>query len=86
MGLNLSDYILHILTKEMSGQHGDVDRIAELKSENEGLKMEVQQYEVLAEPFKDAIGNTMEVNGQSHYIEEPYDVLWAMAQSFKIKE
>ena len=89
MGLNLSDYIMHVLTKSMSGQDKKLDEaksgIKQLEKENHALQKELAKYEVLVKPFEKLLGQTIDMNGQPVLIENAFDILKLMSQTFKIK-
>ena len=89
MGLNLSDYIMHVLTKSMSGQDKELvetkSGLKRLEKENNALQKELTKYEALANPFEKLLGQTIEMNGQPMLIENAFDILKLMSQTFKIK-
>lgn len=88
IGLNLSDYIMHVLTKSMSGQDNDVEgfksKSNQLEKENQALKKEIAKYQALSKPFESMIGECFEINGQPMPIENAFDILKLMSQTFKI--
>ena len=89
MGLNLSDYIMHVLTRDMSGQNKELEEAKsafnKLEIENKSMKLELAKFEALAEPFIELIGQTVDLEeGQSIEIEKPFDALRLMSLTFKI--
>ncbi len=89
MGLNLSDFIMHVLTKSMSGQDKEKEEnktgLKLLEKENSTLQKELNQYKALAKPFEKLLGQAIELNGQAVQIETAFDVLKLMSQTFKLK-
>ncbi len=89
MGLNLSDYIMHVLTKDISGQDKEMNEaksgMKQLEKENNTLQKKLTKYEDLAKPFEKLLGQTIEINGQPMLIESAFDILKLMSQTFKIK-
>lgn len=89
MGLNLSDYIMHVLTKDMSGQNKELEEVKsgfnKLEKENKSVTLELAKFEALAEPFSGLIGQTVDLQGKSTQIQNAFDVLQLMSQTFKIK-
>lgn len=89
MGINLSDYISHVLTRELSGQNiTDVIATPEYKAlaiDIKNLKAALQYYESLAEPFKHLIGQEVTVQNKKYALQKSSDIFWLMAQTFKTK-
>jgi hypothetical protein len=88
MGVNLSDYINYVITKDMSGEN-DPTHSAEYKELERLLRRtqtELQRFTSQAEPFKDWIGKDLTIDGKTHHFEHPADLLTFFAQNFKFKK
>lgn len=86
MGLNLSDFIMHVLTKKINGDYATCQECEKLQSQLEEKGAEVLRYEQLAEPFSKAIGTEITINGKTVLIKNSYDILAAISQNFKTRE
>ena len=88
MGLNLSDYIMHVLTKDMSGQNKELEEVKsgfnKLEKENKSVKLALAKFEALAEPFNGLIGQTVDLQGKPTQVQNAFDVLQLMSQTFQI--
>ena len=85
MGVNLSDYIMHILTKETSGNKETCTECQALKGQMVEVRSELQKYEDLAEPFRHMLDEPVEVGDKSYNLKTTYHIFWLMAQTFKTK-
>lgn len=85
MGVNLSDYIMHVLTKGMSKQEATCAQCAELNKKMEALKNELDQYEKLSQSFRSLLGKQVTIEDETYRISKTYDIFWLMAQSFKTR-
>ena len=87
MGINLSDYIGHALTKDMSGQNDpkQSEEYKELIRRFNKLKEELTKYEAVGEPFKQLLGKDTTINGKVHRFEHPSEILNYFANTFKLK-
>jgi hypothetical protein len=87
MGVNLSDYIGYVLTKDMSGQNDpkQSDDYKELMQKAKRLQSELARYQAIGEPYKDWLNKDLTVNGKSVRFEHPVEMLTYFAQNFKIK-
>lgn len=87
MGVNLSDYIGYVLTKDMSGENDPKlsDEFKDLLRKSQKLQTELSKYEAITEPYKDWLNKEFKVNGQSVRFEHPVELLRYFATNFKIK-
>ncbi|MEO1259856.1 MAG: hypothetical protein AAFZ15_13770 [Bacteroidota bacterium] len=76
-------YIMHILTREMSGQKGPCVNCKQLTNKIQKLELELKKFEQLSQPFRDMIGKSTTVNDEIYRIENTYDIFWLMSQSFQ---
>ena len=87
LGINLSDYIGFVLTKEMSGQNDpkESDDYKELMQRHKRLQNELSKYQAVAEPYKHLVGKDVPINGKTHRFEHITDVLSNILSNFKVK-
>ena len=87
MGINLSDYIGYVLTKEISGQNDpkQSDEYQELERKSKFVHSELMKYVKIGEPFKDWIGKDFVIDGKSQRFEHLADLLNYFANNFKVK-
>ncbi len=87
LGVNLSDYIGHVLTKDMSGQNDpkQSDDYKQLLQKSQRVQAELQRYQALTEPFKNYIGVEFPVDGKNQRFEHPVDLLTYFLKTIKIK-
>ncbi len=87
MGINLSDYIGFVLTKEMLGQNDpkESEEYKELLQKQRHLQIELAKYHVIAEQYKDFVGKDIFINGKTHRFEHVTEVIANILSNFKIK-
>ena len=87
MGVNLSDYIGYVLTKDMSGQNDPKlsDDYKELLQKAKRLQTELSRFQAIAEPYKDWLNKDFTVNGKVTRFGHSADLLEYFAKTFKIK-
>ena len=87
MGINLSDYIGYILTKDMNGQNepAQSEEYKELEKKNKLLHTELMRYIAIAKPYEDWIGKEVTIDGKTHRFEQTADILYFIAKHFKVK-
>ncbi len=87
MGVNLSDYIGFVLTKDMSGQNDPKlsDDYKDLMQKAKRLQTDLARYQTIVEPYKDWLNKDFTVNGQKKRFEHPAELLEYFATNFKIK-
>lgn len=85
MGINLSDYIMHVLTMAMSGKHEPCPNCNELEAKIAGLESVVEMYEELAHPFLDALEEGIFLNEQQFYPKSRFEILEILLSQFKPK-
>lgn len=87
MGLNLSDYIMHILTMEMNeDRRKTCEKCPPLEERVQKLQIILDRYEQLSQQFRGLIGKNVTINDESYRISETYDIFWLMSQTFKTRE
>ncbi len=92
-GLNLSDYIMHLLLTEMSGGNQseysseEYESLSELSSdlfdEREALQKELNQYQKLTAQFEDYVGQTVVIEGEKIELKTQFDVLTSFLKCIK---
>ena len=87
LGINLSDYIGFVLTKEMSGQNDpkESDDYKELMQRHKRLQNELSKYQAVAEPYKHLVGKDVPINGKTYRFDHVADMLSTFLAHFKIK-
>ena len=87
MGVNLSDYIGYVLTKDMSGQNDPKlsDDYKELMQKAKRLQTELSRFQAVAEPYKAWLGRDFPIDGKNQRFEHPAELLQYFATNFKVK-
>lgn len=87
MGINLSDYIGFVLTKEMAGYNDpkESDEYKELIQRHKRLQTELAKYQAVAEPYKHLVGKDVPIDGKIHRFEHAADLLKTFLSLIKIK-
>jgi hypothetical protein len=87
MGVNLSDYIGHVLTKDMSGQNDpkQSEEYKELMKKQQKLQAELSRFQAIAEPFKEWLNKEVIISGRQYHFQHSAEMLEYIVKSFKIK-
>lgn len=87
LGVNLSDFIGYVLTKDMSGQNDPAlsDEYKDLVKKLQRSQAELACYQAVAEPFKNWLGKDIPINGKNHRFEHSAEILEYIVKSFNIK-
>lgn len=90
LGLTLSDFILHLITKGINTNEDELKvALSKLKaSEQQAASKEKKLLEIesLFEPFKNLIGQQTVINGTDYLIEDWFDILTIMVQHYKFRK
>jgi hypothetical protein len=91
-GLNLSDYIMHLLLTEMSGgnipKYSEEEYIALEKKHTkvQELLEQLEAYENLTQDADKYIGHTYVHEGKSYKLESRFDILKAVVECIKFQK
>ena len=88
MGVNLSDYIGFVLTKDMSGQNDPKlsDDYKELLQKAKRLQTELSRFQAIAKPYKAWVGMDFPIDGKNQRFEHLADLLGYLLTNIKIKK
>ena len=88
MGVNLSDYIGFVLTKDMCGQNDPKlsDDYKELMQKTKRLQTELSRFQAIAEPYKAWVGMDFPIDGKNQRFEHLADLLGYLLTNIKIKK
>lgn len=86
MGVNLSEYIIHLLTKAMTGEDKHCPSCPELETKVACLESALEMYEGLAHPFLDALEEGIFLNEMQFYPNSPFEILEILLSQFKPKQ
>ncbi len=87
MGVNLSDYIGFLLTKDMNGQNDPKlsEEYQTLETKVQALQAELIRYTAVAEPYKEFIGKDTVIDGVAHRFGHLSEILKFIVHNFKIR-
>lgn len=87
MGVNLSDYIGYLLTKDMSGQNDSKqsEEYKELMKKHQRQQAELSRFQAVAEPFKDWLNKEIDISGEKYNFQHSSEILEYIVETFKIK-
>jgi hypothetical protein len=87
LGINLSDFIGYVLTKDMSGQNDPTlsDEYKDLVKKFQRLQAELARYQAVGKPYEDWLNKDFKDNGKPMRFEHPAELLAFFAKNFKIK-
>ena len=87
MGISLSDFIGHVITKDMTGQNDPTlsDEYKDLAKKSQRQEAELARYEAILAPFKSWIGKDIPINGKNYRFEHSSEIMDYFVKSFNIK-
>lgn len=87
LGINLSDFIGYVLTKDMSGQNDPTlsDEYKELLKKFQRSQTELARYQAVGKPYEDWLNKDFKDNGKPIRFEHLAELLAYFAKNFKIK-